>query len=198
MSKRFKTHKASAARKTPPKPGKASSYIEQADIRPGLRVVLAARVCTTPQDRNNNPQDQEENLWQVAEECGWKIVGSFSHTREVTSVDVTDAFSEPAILRVGRFRRLSGLGGRPIEHPADPHGPRSTRAGRSRSLRTPHVHAGTARPVTPQIFDELVSEVAEAMTVVGHDQLNILLAAHEIDRGDQCQSRPSSVQASNG
>ncbi len=70
-------------------------------------------------------------------------------------------------------------GGRPIEHTRvmrmarDPLAPD---ASNHLELRTytlePH-----GSPITPEVFNELVSEIAEAMTVVGQEQLNMFLTA---------------------
>ncbi len=44
-------------------------------------------------------------------------------------------------------------------------------------LRTYTLEPRGSSPITPEVFDELVSEIAEAMTVVGQEQLNMLLTA---------------------
>lgn len=74
-----KARRITSERRTPPERGRASSYIDKAKFGPGTRVILVSRVSTGPQDRNNNPQDQEAKLWKIADKRRWKVVGTFDH-----------------------------------------------------------------------------------------------------------------------
>lgn len=77
MSKRFNAGNNVLTQDEPPKPGKASSYIDEFEIRPGMLVVLVARVSTGRQDKRNNLRDQLARLRRTVEEFGGKVVGVF-------------------------------------------------------------------------------------------------------------------------
>ena len=85
MRKRRQPRRKASARRAPPRRGKASAYIDQAEIRPGMRFVLALRVSAGSQDRRNNIQDQEDTLWRIVEESGGRVVGTFRHTGSGTN-----------------------------------------------------------------------------------------------------------------
>jgi hypothetical protein len=71
-------------------------------------------------------------------------------------------------------------GGRPIEHTRLIRMARDPLAPDARDhleFRTYTLEPHGPSPITPEVFDELVSEIAEAMTVVGQEQLNMLLTA---------------------
>lgn len=71
-------------------------------------------------------------------------------------------------------------GGRPIEHTRlirMARDPLSPDARDHLELRTYTLEPRGSSPITPEVFDELVSEIAEAMTVVGQEQLNMFLMA---------------------
>lgn len=68
-------------------------------------------------------------------------------------------------------------GVRPIEHTRVVRMARDPLAPDARDhmeLRT-YILETHGSPITPEVFDELVSEIAEAMTVVGQEQLNMFL-----------------------
>lgn len=71
-------------------------------------------------------------------------------------------------------------GGRPIEHTRLIRMARDPLAPDARDhleLRTYTLEPHGSSPITPEDFNALVSEIAEAMTVVGQEQLNMLLTA---------------------
>lgn len=71
-------------------------------------------------------------------------------------------------------------GGRPIEHTRlirMARDPLTPEARDHLELRTYTLEPCGSSPITPDVFEELVSEIAEAMTVVGQEQLNMFLMA---------------------
>jgi len=71
-------------------------------------------------------------------------------------------------------------GGRPIEHTRLIRMARDPLAPDARDhleLHTYTLEPHGRSPITPEVFESLVSEIAEAMTVVGQEQLNMLLTA---------------------
>jgi hypothetical protein len=71
-------------------------------------------------------------------------------------------------------------GGRPIEHTRLIRMARDPLAPDARDhleFRTYTLEPHGPSPITPEVFESLVSEIAEAMTVVGQEQLNMLLTA---------------------
>ena len=78
MSDRPNPRRIVSVQNARPKVAKASSYIDEAKIRAGVRVVLVLRVSTGSQDAHNNLENQEENLWRIVEERGGRVVGTFS------------------------------------------------------------------------------------------------------------------------
>ena len=74
----------------------------------------------------------------------------------------------------------NGIPGRPIQHTRvvrmarDPLAPD---AAAHLELRTYTLEPKNGSGISPEVFDELVSEIAEAMTVVGQEQLNLFLTA---------------------
>ena len=73
-------------------------------------------------------------------------------------------------------------GGRPTEHTRLIRMARDPLAEDARDhleLRTYTLEPHGAPAITPEVFNELVSEIAEAMTVVGQEQLNMFLTAFD-------------------
>jgi DNA invertase Pin-like site-specific DNA recombinase len=60
--------------------GRASDFLELADIRPGVKVVLCCRVSTPAQEYRGNGKDQEVNLRKIVEQVGGEVVGVGHHT----------------------------------------------------------------------------------------------------------------------
>ncbi len=71
-------------------------------------------------------------------------------------------------------------GSHPIEHTRlirMARDPLSPNARDHLELRTYTLEPHGSSPITPEVFNDLVSEIAEAMTVVGQEQLNMFLSA---------------------
>ncbi len=74
----------------------------------------------------------------------------------------------------------NGIPGRPIQHTRVTRmarDPLTPDAASHLELRTYTLEPKNSAGISPEVFDELVSEIAEAMTVVGQEQLNMFLTA---------------------
>ena len=79
----------------------------------------------------------------------------------------------------------NGIPGQPIQHTRVVRMARDPLAPDARDhleLRTYTLEPRGSSEISPKVFDELVSEIAEAVTVIGQEQLNMFLMALDVAR----------------